>query len=84
MALLLAGIPFSVPGETVNRLCASGMSAIINAHRAIKAGDGDLFISGGIENMTRGPWVISKVSKALEETHKCMIHHLDGDLLIQK
>ena len=64
MALLLAGIPFSVPGETVNRFCASGMSAIINAHRAIKAGDGDLFISGGIENMTRGPWVISKVSKA--------------------
>ena len=64
MALLLAGIPFSVPGETVNRLCASGMSAIINAHRAIKAGEGDLFISGGIENMTRGPWVISKVSKA--------------------
>ena len=64
MALLLAGIPFSVPGETVNRLCASGMSAIINAHRAIKAGDGDLFISGGIENMTRGPWVISKVSSA--------------------
>ena len=64
MALLLAGIPFSVPGETVNRLCASGMSAIIHAHRAIKAGDGDLFISGGIENMTRGPWVISKVSSA--------------------
>ena len=64
MALLLAGVPFSVPGETVNRLCASGMSAIINAHRAIKAGDGDLFISGGIENMTRGPWVISKVSSA--------------------
>ena len=54
MALLLAGLPFSVPGETVNRLCASGMSAIINAHRAIKSGDGDLFISGGVENMTRG------------------------------
>ena len=64
MALLLAGIPFSVPGETINRLCASGMSAIINAHRAIQTGDGDLFISGGVENMTRGPWVISKVSKA--------------------
>ena len=64
MALLLAGLPFSVPGETVNRLCASGMSAIINAHRAIKSGDGDLFIAGGIENMTRGPWVISKASKA--------------------
>ena len=64
MALLLAGLPFSVPGETINRLCASGMSAIINAHRAIQAGDGDLFISGGVENMTRGPWVISKASKA--------------------
>ena len=64
MASLLAGIPFSVPGETINRLCASGMSAIINANRAIKAGDGNLFIAGGVENMTRGPWVISKVSKA--------------------
>ena len=63
MSLLLAGIPFSVPGETVNRLCASGMSAVIHAHRAIAAGDGDLFIAGGVENMTRGPWVISKVSK---------------------
>ncbi len=64
MALLLAGLPWSVPGETVNRLCASGMSAVIHANRAIKAGDGDLFISGGIEHMTRGPWVISKVSSA--------------------
>lgn len=64
MALLLAGLPFTVPGETVNRLCASGMSAAIHAHRAIKTGDGDLFIAGGVEHMTRGPWVISKVSKA--------------------
>ncbi|MEM6734872.1 MAG: 3-oxoadipyl-CoA thiolase [Bacteroidota bacterium] len=63
MALLLAGIPFTVPGETINRLCASGMSAIIHANRAIKTGDGDLFISGGVENMTRGPWVISKSAK---------------------
>jgi len=60
MALLLAEIPWSVPGETVNRLCASGMSAVAHAHRAIQAGDGDLFISGGVENMTRSPWVISK------------------------
>lgn len=60
MALLLAELPYSIPGETVNRLCASGMSAIIHAHRAIQAGDGDLFISGGVENMTRGPLVISK------------------------
>ena len=63
MALLLAGVPFSVPGETVNRLCASGMSSIIHANRAIKSGDGDLFISAGVENMTRGPWVISKSAK---------------------
>jgi 3-oxoadipyl-CoA thiolase len=64
MALLLAGLPFSVPGETVNRLCASGMSAAIHAHRAIQTGDGDLFIAGGVEHMTRGPWVVSKASKA--------------------
>jgi acetyl-CoA acetyltransferase family protein len=63
MSALLAGLPWSVPGETVNRLCASGMSAVIHANRAIKAGDGDLFIAGGVENMTRGPWVVSKVSK---------------------
>jgi len=64
MCLLLAGLPWSVPGETVNRLCSSGLSSIIHANRAIKAGDGDLFIAGGVEHMTRGPWVISKVSKA--------------------
>ncbi len=64
MCSLLAGLPWSVPGETVNRLCSSGMSAIIHANRAIKAGDGHLFVAGGVENMTRGPWVISKVSRA--------------------
>lgn len=64
MALLLAGLPVTVPGETVNRLCASGMSAVIHAYYAIKSGEGDVFISGGVENMTRGPWVISKSSKA--------------------
>lgn len=64
MALLLAGLPYTVPGETVNRLCSSGLSAIIHANRAIKAGDGDLFISGGVENMTRGPYVIAKPSTA--------------------
>ncbi|MAP55525.1 3-oxoadipyl-CoA thiolase [Altibacter sp.] len=64
MALLLAGLPFTVPGETVNRLCSSGLSAIVHASRAIKAGDGDLFISGGVENMTRGPYVIAKPSSA--------------------
>ena len=63
MSLLLAGLPDTVPGETVNRLCSSGLSAIIHANRAIKAGDGDVFIAGGIENMTRGPLVISKSAK---------------------
>ena len=60
MALLLAGIPINVPGETVNRLCASGMSSIVQAMRAIRSGEGDLFISGGVEGMSRGPYVISK------------------------
>ena len=64
MSLLLAGLPETVPGETVNRLCSSGLSAIIHANRAIKAGDGHVFIAGGIENMTRGPLVISKPSAA--------------------
>lgn len=64
MSLLLAGLPFTIPGETVNRLCSSGLSAVIHANRAIKAGDGHVFIAGGIENMTRGPLVVSKPSAA--------------------
>ena len=63
MSSLLAGLPWQMGGETVNRLCASGMASTINAARAIKDGAGDIYISGGVENMTRGPWVISKVSK---------------------
>lgn len=62
MGLLLAGLPYTVPGETVNRLCASGLSASMAAARAIMTGDTDVMISGGVENMTRGPWVISKTS----------------------
>jgi 3-oxoadipyl-CoA thiolase len=64
MSLLLAGLPVSVAGETINRLCASGLASVVHAARAIKDGAGDLFIAGGVENMTRGPWVISKVSQA--------------------
>ena len=64
MAGLLAGLPVGVAGETVNRLCASGMAATINAARAIKDGAGELYIAGGVEHMTRGPWVISKTSTA--------------------
>jgi 3-oxo-5,6-didehydrosuberyl-CoA/3-oxoadipyl-CoA thiolase len=63
MALLLAGMPTSVPGETVNRLCASGMSAVAQAARAVKTGDGDLYVAGGVESMTRAPYVLSKTGK---------------------
>jgi len=63
MAALLAGLPVDVPGETVNRLCASGMSAVVNAARAVRLGDGDIFVAGGVESMTRAPYVMSKASK---------------------
>ena len=59
MAGLLAGLPASVPGETVNRLCASGMSAVVQAARAAKLGEGDLYVAGGVESMTRAPYVLS-------------------------
>jgi 3-oxoadipyl-CoA thiolase len=62
MALLLAGLPYTIPAETVNRLCASGLSASVAVARSIMAGDADLAIAGGVENMTRGPWVMSKAS----------------------
>jgi 3-oxoadipyl-CoA thiolase len=63
MALLLAGFPVTVPGETINRLCASGMAAAIHAKRAIETGDGDVFVAGGVEGMTRAPYVVSKSAK---------------------
>ena len=62
MAGLMAGLPVKSGGETVNRLCASGMAAVVNSVRAIKDGAGDIYIAGGVENMTRGPWVISKTA----------------------
>jgi acetyl-CoA acyltransferase len=64
MAALLAGLPVSVPGETVNRLCASGMSAVANAGRAVREGEGDVYIAGGVEQMTRAPYVMSKAPQA--------------------
>lgn len=63
MALLLAGLPHTVPGETVNRLCASGMAAAVHAYRAIRNGDGEVLLAGGVEHMTRGPYVLSKSSR---------------------
>src|SRR6476469_235776 len=64
MSLLLAGLPASVPGETVNRLCSSGLSAIIHAKQAIMAGDGEVYIAGGVKNMARRPLVLLKPSSA--------------------
>ena len=64
MALLLAGLPDKVPGATVNRLCGSGLEAIASAARAIRAGDGELFIAGGVESMSRAPFVMGKADSA--------------------
>lgn len=64
MALLLAGLPYSVAGVTINRLCASGLDAINQAARAIKCGEGDVFIAGGVESMSRAPWSVPKTERA--------------------
>ncbi|MEJ6735897.1 MAG: 3-oxoadipyl-CoA thiolase [Flavobacteriales bacterium] len=63
MSGLLAGLPWKVGGETINRLCASGMASAINASRAIKLGDGDIYVTGGVENMSRAPYIVSKSAK---------------------
>ena len=64
MSALLAGLPVTVPGETINRLCASGLSAVASAARSLKIGEGDLYIAGGVESMTRAPFVMSKGTSA--------------------
>ncbi|NAW51492.1 3-oxoadipyl-CoA thiolase [Elizabethkingia argentiflava] len=64
MALLLAGLPYQIGGETVNRLCASGMSAVANAFRSIASGEGEIYIAGGVEHMTRSPYVLSKPTRS--------------------
>src|SRR6187551_3872190 len=68
MALLLAGLPDSVPGVTLNRLCASGLEAVGTAARAIKAGEINLAIAGGVESMTRAPFVTGKATAAFQRT----------------
>src|SRR3954467_1237561 len=65
MALLLAGLPVEVPGVTVNRLCASGLEAVAQAARAIMVGDGDLMLAGGVESMSRSPFVMLKPERSL-------------------
>jgi 3-oxoadipyl-CoA thiolase len=65
-ASLLAGLPYTIPGATVNRLCGSGLEAINQAGRAVETDHGDLFVAGGVENMTRGPWVVGKPANAFQ------------------
>jgi 3-oxoadipyl-CoA thiolase len=72
MAVLLAGLPVSVPGATVNRLCGSGMEAVIDASRAIALGDASICIAGGVESMTRAPWVLLKPEDGFPRGHQTM------------
>jgi acetyl-CoA acetyltransferase family protein len=72
MAALLAGLPVSVPGTTVNRLCGSGMEAVIQAYRAIAVGDASVVIAGGVESMSRAPWVVPKPERAFPAGHQQM------------
>ncbi len=72
MASLLAGLPQSVPGATVNRLCASGLEAVNCAARAVKLGEGDFYLAGGVESMSRAPWVVEKPERALPRGPRTM------------
>ncbi|MGW5673672.1 thiolase family protein [Streptomyces sp. NPDC003860] len=72
MAVLLAGLPVTVPGVTVNRLCGSGMEAVIQAARAIAVGDASVAVAGGVESMSRAPWVVPKPERAFSATHQQM------------
>src|SRR3954470_15250136 len=73
MAVLLAGLPTSVPGATVNRLCGSGMEATVEANRAIAVGDASICISGGVESMSRAPWVVQKPEKGFPRTDQTLV-----------
>ena len=73
MSLLLAGYPETVPGVTVNRLCVSGMEAVIQAARAIAAGAGDVFVAGGVESMSRAPWAMLKPDRPLPRGNATLV-----------
>src|SRR6476469_822119 len=72
MATLLAGLPTNVPGVTVNRLCASGLEAVNQASRALRLGEGDLYLAGGTESMSRAPWVVPKPEAGLQRGPQTM------------
>ena len=70
MAVLLAGLPTTVPGSTINRLCGSGLDAVGSAARAIKAGDAQFMLAGGVESMTRAPFVMGKATEAFSRSNE--------------
>ena len=70
MAVLLAGLPVTIPGATVNRLCGSGLEAVIDASRAVAVGDADVVLAGGVESMSRAPWVLPKPAKGYPTGHE--------------
>ncbi|PRW62707.1 acetyl-CoA C-acyltransferase [Actinopolyspora mortivallis] len=72
MAVLLAGLPTSVPGATVNRLCGSGLEAVVEGSRLVQTGDGDLVLAGGVESMSRAPWVLPKPGHAYPRGHETL------------
>jgi acetyl-CoA acetyltransferase family protein len=72
MAVILAGLPTSVPAATVNRLCGSGLDAVFAASRAVQVGDADIVVGGGVESMSRAPWVVQKPSRAFPTAHEQM------------
>ncbi|MGF1664320.1 MAG: thiolase family protein [Kineosporiaceae bacterium] len=72
MAVLLAGLPVSVPGTTVNRLCGSGLEAVIQAARAVETGDADVVVGGGVESMSRAPWVLAKPDRPYARGHETL------------
>jgi acetyl-CoA acyltransferase len=72
MAVLLAGLPTSVPGATVNKLCGSGLEAVVHASRAIQTGDASLALAGGVESMSRAPWVLPKPDRAFPRGHETL------------
>ncbi|WP_016905841.1 thiolase family protein [Streptomyces xiaopingdaonensis] len=84
MAVLLAGLPTSVPGSTVNRLCASGLEAVLQAARAIAVGDASLTVAGGVESMSRAPWVVPKPERAFPAGHQEMFSTTIGWRMVNR
>src|SRR5438552_17153280 len=82
MSLLLAGLPVEVPGVTVNRLCASGLEAVSHASRAVRVGEGDLLLAGGVESMSRSPFVMLKPERSFPRGNVTLVDSTPGGRLI--